>query len=67
MPTDHLDALASAILQEDLTDIYEQLSHVLTAYDHRELGIKLELCPTHYCDDQICRDDQAHCYEDLPS
>lgn len=61
----HLDILAVAILSQgddkDLTDIYEALEPYLTLAQFVDLGTKMELCPIHYCDAQICRDDESSC------
>lgn len=55
-----MDPLASAILNEDTTDIYQQLEPFISKAEFRDLGAKLEFCPLHYCDIQICIDDQVH-------
>jgi len=66
----HLDILADVILavnvgttegmEIDSTDIYEALQPYLEPDVFKALGAKLELCPIHYCDFQICVDDQVH-------
>ncbi len=71
MPTDpqHLEVLADTLLGNsstlpddrlDMTDIYEALAMFLNDEDFKALGAKIELCPIHFCDIQICLDDEAH-------
>lgn len=57
-----VDQLATALLSEDqdITDIYEALQSLMGPKSHNLLGLKLELCPVHFCDIQICIDDQIH-------
>jgi hypothetical protein len=47
----------------DITDVYEALEPFMSDVDFVRLGGMLELCPQHYCDIQICRDDGIHGYE----
>jgi hypothetical protein len=58
----NLNALADAMLQipGDATEVYEALAQYLDAETFRNLGAKLELCPIHFCDFQICLDDEVH-------
>ncbi len=62
-----ISTLAEKLLQAsamdgtaDITDIYEALKPALTHRNFLDLGLALELCPQHYCDIQICLDDQVH-------
>jgi len=55
-----MNPLAEAILGEDATEVYEQLRPFMEWDEFKELGAMLEFCPIHYCDLQICIDDQVH-------
>lgn len=64
------DLLALNVLADEILEssngpvVYASLAHYLTHQQMIDLGAKCELCPVHYCDEQICRDDQNHCYEE---
>lgn len=62
--TSPLELLAEEISNNDGPSIYEALAPILSHTDFVALGHLTDLCPTHYCDAAICRDDQAHCYEE---
>jgi len=59
----NLGRLAGAILEQDAPATFEALAPFLSATEHRALADMLELCATHGCDAQICRDDGASCQE----
>lgn len=59
----HLDDLAEVMLDQenhDITDVYEALKPLICHRWFQILGEKLELCPLHCCDIQICLDDRIH-------
>ena len=58
-----LSDLASTMLddEKDHIDLFKALEPLLTRQQAVYLAAMLEICPIHYCDDQICRDDQDDC------
>lgn len=56
-----LDALADFLLTQE-SDIrpeaIELLRPFLTTHDHLELCARIDICPMHYCDLEICADDE---------
>lgn len=62
---EQLASLAKALLDDgEITGVYEALKPLLSAWDYETLGNMVELCPTHGCDVQICRDDKASCQDE---
>jgi hypothetical protein len=64
---EQIAALADAITGKsqdyentDLCEIYETLQPVMPTERFIDLGCALELCPLHFCDMQICKDDGIH-------
>ena len=57
------DSLFDTEGDTDYIGVYEALAPFLSRADHVALGAMLELCPDHYCDIDICRDDGIHGYE----
>lgn len=60
---DQLDALADLILTTPESDmrpeLCELLQPLLAPTIFVELCARLEICPIHYCDIEICNDDNA--------
>jgi hypothetical protein len=56
-----LETLGQAMVEPEVTELYEALKPFLTPAQHRELAEMLDLCPVHGCDIQICRDDNDTC------
>ncbi len=53
--------LAEELVNNDGPAIYEALAAFLTHAQFVELGAMCDLCPIHYCDAAICRDDEETC------
>lgn len=57
-----VEFLADALLADDVADrlaTVEALQVILTPPVCADVCAAIEVCPTHLCDDQICRDDEA--------
>lgn len=54
-----MTALAERLLDStDMLELFELLAPFLTELDRIDLAAMIELCPIHFCDINICIDDE---------
>lgn len=54
-----MTALAERLLESsDMLELFELLAPMLTELDRIDLAAMIELCPMHFCDINICIDDE---------
>jgi len=45
----------------DMLDAFRALNNILAPYDFRAIAEMTDLCPIHFCDIEICIDDELTC------